>query len=1324
MRRTIIHISVFLLLLLQQHLRGQEYTLSVTDLETTDAIAADIKDFFRDSDGFIWISSASGITRFDGHQFKVFNTINSKLRRYLLTRGRKMVEDEEGYIWIPGENTADLLHHSTFEIIHFEEKFPDATQYLNMDIIEKAQDGSIIFKLYGKDKLIKYNLKEGFKELDIDIKHPGFTLKGNTVWTHDRTGAHTKYDLETGEMLKDLSKNIIGRPNLVPTYTKSDLFWKVYNNQLSFYTAHRDSLELLTSYEAPVPFIPYWRALGYLPDRDVFLAKFSDDQIYVLDLKDNSMIPVESLELPVINFNSISEIDPKEIIWVSNRRRVQLLRLDTKRFRQFPPFGSNRGFWVNHEHLFCRENKVSISTGEIVEVATGDYNFNNVETRIRDELWYGGQFRIAKIDTNTMEILEEVHMNEKKGRFWCILRDQQANWWGGTIVDGLFYKSVDQDGFHFFDNYNGFDKPTGAIHLMEDGEHIWTASRNGLFCIHKEKGIVGRFFKDAPEGYRIPFNHILFIFKDAEGFLWVTSSGGGIMKLRLNQQLEIIESKHYTVEDGLSSNTVYTIVEDGDKRLWMSTFSGITCLDPATDNIQIFNKKDGIEELEFNRNAYAKGWDGQIFFGSLKGITGFHPDKVIRTSDLNSPIVATQFEVYNKEMNKWVDETSAINGQQKITLSPTDHFFRLSVSMQEYFDAQNIRYSYKIKGWLDEYQPIQGNTLEINGLPYGQYNLKIRGQAADGRFSNQELELPLTVMRPFYLQWWFTTLAVVFIVLSIIQIYYWRIQQLNQRQKELEWMVKERTAQIEKDKNVIEAQARQLKDLDELKSRFFANISHELRTPLTLVLAPLNDFFNSNNYTNKQFTQLMLMRQNGQKLLKRINELLDLSRLDANKLEIKEQPVFLYPFFKTTLSAFESAANLKGIQLLFDFKLPEEIQIMADEDKLEKIVSNYLDNALKFTPNGGQIILSATKAQNSLRIKVSDTGVGISDEDLNKIFDRFYQSPKNLGKGGTGIGLSLCRELAKVMDGKVWATSETGAGSHFYLEIPLVETFSMKAVDRKDKVALPPVVPFMAADTAPVTGAYRPPVLVVEDNPDLSTFLKMTLEEEYDITTAENGKQALDTLTTAPKDQIPTIIISDIMMPEMDGIELLNHLKTSEKWRHIPVIMLTARQNMKVKLEALRIGVDDYLTKPFQREELMARMKNLIANSQSRLEAASIQKPNDQPTLSAKDQKWIKEVEELLLENMGTEGFKLSDLSNDLHQSYSNIQRKIKQITGLSPKQYERSVKLAQARTLLKSGEIRTVSEVAAHLGFENHYYFSKMYKQAYGIMPTEELKG
>lgn len=530
-------------------------------------------------------------------------------------------------------------------------------------------------------------------------------------------------------------------------------------------------------------------------------------------------------------------------------------------------------------------------------------------------------------------------------------------------------------------------------------------------------------------------------------------------------------------------------------------------------------------------------------------------------------------------------------------------------------------------------------------------------------------------------------------------------------------------------RNKIQKTAADLEEIDALKTRFFANISHELRTPLTLILGPLEGIIKRNPFhSNQDYTTMLMMQQNANKLLKRINELLDLSTLDANKMKVETVPTFLYPFLKNIIISIDSVANEKDIQLQFKYHLSQDIQILLDTDKVEKIIYNYLSNAFKFTPQGGTITITAQRIDEHLQISVKDTGIGIPQEDIQKVFDRFYQSRSHtdvalqrLYTNGTGIGLALCQELAKVLNGKVWATSKIGKGSIFYVKIPLVETFAVKA--KESILDVSSIKNSLFIHEPKSFNENQSTILIVEDNADLRYYISTILSDDYNIITAEHGKIGLEELAN---NQNIALIISDIMMPIMDGIEFLTNVKEHDEYRNIPVIMLTARQNVEIKLDALRIGVDDYITKPFNETELQIRVNNLIANSQSRIESQPLISENNNistPKITANELKWLQEIEQIIIENIAQSNFMLTDIAEQVNLSYSGFKQKIKKITGLSPKKYERSIKLNRARTILKSGKVETVSEVLYQLGFENHYHFSKIYKEEFGIMPSEELK-
>ena len=450
----------------------------------------------------------------------------------------------------------------------------------------------------------------------------------------------------------------------------------------------------------------------------------------------------------------------------------------------------------------------------------------------------------------------------------------------------------------------------------------------------------------------------------------------------------------------------------------------------------------------------------------------------------------------------------------------------------------------------------------------------------------------------------------------------------------------ERELMIQRDK--IRRDAESLKTLDELKTRFFANISHELRTPLTLLLSPIQNLLSHPNLSEKQRTYLQLMDKNGQKLRRRINELLELSRLDANKVELNYTAVAIHQLGQQIVTLHEGIAQLNKIALSYESQIAEDIYLQLDAAKVEMILSNFLSNALKFTPAGGQIILRISQQVEQLQIEVSDTGIGIPKENLTTIFARFQQVKHSTYYEGTGIGLALCKELAELQQGKVWAESSIGNGSTFYLQLPYVETDAVPistALELTQPTKILAPTPNLNKEIT-----EKPSVLIVEDNADLRQYMELTLSEKYKILTAENGQVAMDFLTT--QNTLPNLILTDLMMPIMDGKALIQKVKSTDELRTIPIIVLTAQQAVEVKIETLRIGIDDYLTKPFVEKELLARVDNLIANAQERKRSITMTNTTTQksiaqdPTLSAADLEWLKNVEEKILAQISNGNFK------------------------------------------------------------------------------------
>jgi signal transduction histidine kinase/DNA-binding response OmpR family regulator/ligand-binding sensor domain-containing protein len=1337
---------------------GQNYTLSYRVLDNEDGLLGGrIISVHQDKQDFVWLSTPQGVGRYDGHQFKWFNSINSNLRGIPQSEHVPIVEDDEGYLWIVSSaGQIDIINTQTLEIQPLEAKNKDFSSFKGNVTDIRASEDNYIFIRTG-EKWYLYHSSIGFKSLDISVNlaHK-LQFQDGQLWFPDGDNI-IAYDYKSNRKTYEIPYQRNTFLRLIHNYHGDRLlFWRFINqDKIEILEFKNNQLEKVSEFKTNNPTKLSLIFVMYLPQRDVIVTNFDvkNQGLTVIDIENEQLIPIKNSTDEALKSVYGKSSDQKGIIWARARKSVVLLNIKKTNFHQYLPNYPLRGLGVFDNHLFAARYKVNLENQEEFNIREKKRTIWSVEQNIKDELWIGESSTIEQLDPKNNSVLKRISSVLKNPIFWTIVRSKEGQWWAGSLNDRGLYTSnfPANDSLFQYEKYNEFEelKELKINHLLEDGAYIWSSTPFGLYLIHKEKGILKKYNSDSPKGFRLPVLHVHFSYKDSDNNYWLATSSEGLIRFKVNTNFEIIDFKRYSVEDGLSSNVLYCIVEDDKERLWISTLNGISCFDKKTESIQVFDKGDGISELEFNRNSYTKSNDGRIYLGSIKGVTAFYPDEVIKSDDYDFPIHITKFSTY-KEDDSLIDQTQEVQQTQKILIKPSDRLFRLNVAMLDIYNSKKLRYYYKIEGLFENFQPIDGNTIEIGGLPYGSYTLRVRGQGANKRFSKQELTIPLVVVRPFYLKWWFIFLVFMVVLASIFQVYQWRVIQLEERKKELELLVKERTAQIhkdktiiEKDKAIIEEQAIQLKELDELKSKFFANISHELRTPLTLILSPLNRYINKKNHANEDYTMLQMMQQNGNKLLKRINELLDLSRLDANRLEVNAQPTFLYPFFKTLLSTFESAANLQGIQLLFKYQLDENIQAKLDDDKVEKIISNFLSNALKFTPKNGEIELNIFKKTDNLLISVRDTGIGILPNDLIKIFDRFYQTTSGKDAAmqrlnGTGIGLSLCRELAKVLKGRVWATSQINQGSIFYLELPLVETFAIKENTQEDETIISVI-----SEKTPISTAqkFRPNVLIVEDNPDLRQFLTIILQEDYNVEAVENGKEAVERLTvdgaryrannTPMQDRDPQpathnlqLIISDIMMPVMDGIELLTKVKTTKELQHIPMIMLTARQSLDVKVEALRIGVDDYLTKPFKEEELKARVANLIRNSQNRnTEAKASNSKETQKTISAVDLEWLKTLEQILVENIGISNYKLSEAAAQMTISYRRLQQKLKAITGLTPKQYQRSIKLSKARELLKSGDVATAQEVMYQIGFENYFHFAKMYKEEFGITPGEELK-
>jgi len=728
--------------------------------------------------------------------------------------------------------------------------------------------------------------------------------------------------------------------------------------------------------------------------------------------------------------------------------------------------------------------------------------------------------------------------------------------------------------------------------------------------------------------------------------------------------------------------------------------------------------------------------DGTVWFCGVEGLARFTPH-LARDCERAYPVLIRRVGAVTAD-SVFYDGGNAATP----ALPGIDYLYnslRFEFAAMSYDDAAANRYQVKLEGLDRSWSSWNGESKkDYTGLPPGQYLFRVRARNVYGRLSD-EGRFAFAILPPWYRRWWAYLFYVALAGGLVALIVKGRVRYLEKKTRELESIVADRTAQIVQQKTKIEEQADRLQELDRMKSRFFANISHEFRTPLTLILGPLEDRIAAAS-TERDKKEYGLMHRNASRVLRLINQLLDLSRLEASKMKLSARPGDFVAFLKGIVMGFASLAEQKNIKLVLDDKSPRHLQgggkvpVVADyfdPDKIEKIFTNLLSNACKFTPEGGEIRVEVQEVPETYSITIRDTGIGIAPDRLPYIFDRFYQADPTSTRAqqGTGIGLALIRELVALHHGSIAVQSKQGQGTAFTVRLPLG-----RAHLRPDEIvdtlpALPPQEPAVA--DLPQPGAPEPPpepaaaaadandtiILIVDDHHDVRRYVRAQLAPDYRIVEARDGRQGVE----AAMDLIPDLVISDVMMPEMDGFQLCERLKTSEKTSHVPVILLTARADEADKLAGLEIGADDYLSKPFSSKELRVRVHNLIASRRKlrqRFRREGLLQPR-RPEVSSIEETFVHKLMVVIEDNLGEEHFNPQILSDQLHMSLRQLQRKTRALTGQTPSDFIRTIRLQRARQLLEQ-HAGTVSEIAFRVGFNDLSYFSRCFRKEFGILPSE----
>ncbi len=878
-------------------------------------------------------------------------------------------------------------------------------------------------------------------------------------------------------------------------------------------------------------------------------------------------------------------------------------------------------------------------------------------------------------------------------------------WIGGDGGIASFDPSTHRYRYYRYRPNNPKGLPNQYVHglLASRTGDVWVLFRKqGLVRFNPQTGKLIRYTAGAKG--RLNSNDVLTIYEDEKGVIWVGTQEGGLNRFDPKKGL----FSAITAQNGLLSNTIMSITSDSSGDLWLSTDKGLCRYNPGNKTSHNYQSINGLPDNGFLRNSVFRH-KNQLYFGSLNGVVYFDPDQ-IRDDTRPFPVYITELSV--------MDESRPLT-DSVITLNHDENFVSFGFAALAYAQPDQNQYAYQLVG-IDKKWVQNGNRHMANytDLSPGHYTFRVKAANNDGIWSTRKTSIQLTIKPP----WWQTGWAYFLYVLLVSSAIWGLVRFYTNRIRQQQALAFNRR------------EAEQLKAVDELKTRFFTNITHEFRTPLTLILSPVEKLLQQPQFDAPTRQTLSLVQRNAHQLLRLINQLLDLSKLEANQMAVSLMRGEVVDFVRQRVDFVREQANQKGVALLFE-ATPLAQEYAFDADKWEKILTNLLSNALKFTEAGGEVWVTLTPvlsgdAVSAVQIRVADTGIGISPGNLPHIFDRFYQRSADAADTshtrsyeGTGIGLSLVQELVGLLGGTLLVESQPQKGTTFVLTLPVQPA---SAHSDTPLVNLPGSVPatvsspsqqgpiFTANDSE--TDEHKPLILVVEDNDELRGFLVSELTGPFRVLPAADGEQGWQ----LAQSELPDLVISDVMMPRMDGYELTRNLKNHPDTSHIPLILLTAKAAHQSQLDGLQVGADDYLSKPFHLDELHLRVQNRLAHQQ-KLRAHYRQQfaqPDLPPPLATVDDAFLQQVYSLLENHLNNPTLDVDWLADQLSMSRKTLYRKTHSVLSLAPTDLIRHYRLRKAADLLRAGH--SASQTAYLVGFKTPAYFATAFREFYQKSPTE----
>lgn len=1303
-----------------------------------------VSSIVKEKNGFVWIGTQNGLNRYDGAKIKIYNKQNSALSANGIS---DLLIDHSGKIWIATLGGGLNLYNPANDkfIVYKNNPSPHAIPSNELNTLFEDSKGTIW--LGTKNGLSFFDVqKHRFTTYKFDSKN-SCSISHNDVrsiyedanknfWIGTFGGGLNKFNPKTGQFIRIKSSTAIS-PDYIHSVIGLDaskILIGTSGNGLLTFDAQRLSFEK--------------KQYGINKAINIVRCiKKDQNGVFWIGTDGVGLFKIKNINTPqpiVSNFSNDSQLessissnaiyalleDENANIWLGTAWNGVDVLSQNKDFTFLP--SANKGespisvlsVYKNEQGFFMGLDGKGLAVYQPNNSTAKRYNSTNKNaigddyiqaiTQAKDgTLWIGTFVNgLVNFDYKTGKFVQykQIIGNPKTLTYndvRYILEDQKNNIWVATWGGGLNYFDKTTQAFTSFKKKTG-DKyaisSDNVLALQKDGDKIWVATFGGGVNLLDTKTNRFKVYKTTEKNKNaLSSDYVYSILKDRRGNIWVGTAGEGINLLNPKKQT-INRFDNYK---NLRYQTVTAIIEDNKGLIWFSTKQGIFNYDYATNAFKSFSSLKG----DYHINSCYKDTNGRLYFGCSKGVVQFNP-QTIKVKNSTPKVTFTSFKLFNKEVLVGQDEIlkKDISFSKEITLKHDQDVMTFEFAAMLFPSSANCEYQIMMENFDRNWRSIgKDGSATYTNLSPGQFVFKVRSRELGSQWSNNYTAININILKPFWLEWWafliYSIIAVLLLQVFIKYIISWEKMKADLRFEK-----------FSHEKDI---------ELYNLKQDFFTNISHEIRTPVTLILSAINKLLKNNEYPEgASQNPFEAIKKNGEYLLNLVNELLDYRKLEHQQIKLKVVNENWVAFCKEIHLTFKEFALQKEIRFEFESSSPN-IELWFDKKQMEKVLYNLFSNALKFTNTGGAIKLFITENPTNVQLELVDEGIGISKKHLAKIFNRFYQAHDAIDNNGAGfgLGLTITNEIIKLHQGEITVKSKKGAGSTFTIVLKKgnsfynpaeIETNTALAENYFTPKKTPNKLEHLNANN--INNPKEQTLLIVEDNVDICQYIVELLSDEFSILQASNGQEGLEIAL----EKSPDLIISDVMMPIMDGIDLTHQLKSNVGTSHIPIILLTARDSFIHKMEGFEMGADDYVTKPFNEELLRARIKNILKNRTLLHQKFHLEETNQITQLveNKKDQEFLENLGLFIEKNIDSDQLSANVVAKELGMSHSVLYKKIKTITGLSLIEYMRDYRLKKAKELLQTKQY-TLNEVCYQVGYSDRKYFSKLFKERFGNPPS-----